>query len=203
MDTESTIAIVGISGRFPGARHVAEYWRNLRQGVESIRFFSRAEIADGAVPRDVLEHPGAVFAGGTLDGFDEFDAEFFGTTVKEAGIMDPQHRILLECAWAALEDAGYDATRFPGRIGIFAASSASRYFLELAAHPELVAPLTLGQLLIDNDKDFLATRISYKLNLRGPSMAVQTACSSSLVAVHMAAQSVLSGEADLLSLIHI
>ncbi|HTU45299.1 MAG TPA: beta-ketoacyl synthase N-terminal-like domain-containing protein [Bryobacteraceae bacterium] len=196
MDSDATIAVVGMSGRFPGAKNIHQFWQNLRNGVESISFSSRREAVEDGVPPEVAEHPDAVFAGGVLEEFDCFDAEFFGFTPKEAEIMDPQQRVFLECAWSALEDAGYDSARYPGRIGVVASVSASKYFLEIAAHQEVIAPLTMFQVLVDNDKDLLATRTSYKLNLRGPSLVVQTACSSSLVAIHIACQSLLGGECD-------
>jgi acyl transferase domain-containing protein len=195
-DPDTTVAIIGMSGRFPGANNIHQFWQNLRNGVESISFSSRREAVDDGVPPEITDHPDAVFAGGVLDDFDCFDAEFFGITPKEAEIMDPQQRVFLECAWSALEDAGYDSVRYPGRIGVVASVSASKYFLEIAAHQEVIAPLTMFQVLVDNDKDLLATRTSYKLNLQGPSLVVQTACSSSLVAVHIACQSLLAGECD-------
>jgi acyl transferase domain-containing protein len=192
----SEIAVVGMSGRFPGARNVRQFWTNLRNGVESISIRSQEHIAYGDVPKCIATHPNAVFAGGVLPNFEYFDADFFGITPKEAEVMDPQHRVFLQHAWEALEDAGCDPERYPGRIGIFASVSPSAYYARLQAYPELAAPLSDFQVLTSNDKDFLATRVSYKLNLKGPSITVQTGCSSSLVAVHLACQSILSGESD-------
>ncbi len=191
------IAIVGMSGRFPGARNLSEFWSNLRNGVESISFFSEAELArSGADPR-VTRHPDFVNAGGVLDDIELFDAAFFGVNPKEAETLDPQQRLLLECAWQAMEDAGYDPERCQGPVGVFAGSAMSSYLFNLLAKPghrELV-----GDFLVftGNDKDFLTTRVSYKLNLKGPSVAVQTACSTSLVAVAMACDSLLAHQCDM------
>lgn len=193
---ESEIAVVGMSGRFPGARNIRQFWKNLRNGVESISIRSQEGIAYGDVAEEIATHPNAVFAGGVLPDFEYFDADFFGITPKEAEVMDPQHRVFLQHAWEALEDAGCDPERYPGRIGVFASVSPSAYYARLQAYPELVAPLSDFQVLTSNDKDFLATRVSYKLNLKGPSITVQTGCSSSLVAVHLACQSILTGESD-------
>jgi|CZKH01.1.fsa_nt_gi acyl transferase domain-containing protein len=191
------IAIVGMSGRFPGARNLSEFWNNLRNGVESISFFSEAELAASSADPRVTRHPNFVNAGGILDGIELFDAAFFGFTPREAETLDPQQRLLLECAWEAMEDAGYDPDRCRGPIGVYAGSAMSTYLFNLLAklgHRELV-----GDFLVftGNDKDFLTTRVSYKLNLRGPSIAVQTACSTSLVAVAMACDSLFTHQCDM------
>ena len=192
------IAIVGCAGRFPGARDVAELWRNLCAGRESISFFSRDELAAAGVDAAALDDPNFVPARGRLAEADLFDAPFFDFTPREAQITDPQHRLFLECAWEALEDAGYDPGRFPGRIGVFAGVSMSTYLLfNLMPEGELIAAMGSFQAMLGNDKDFLPTRVSYKLNLRGPSVLVQTACSTSLVAVHLAGQSLLGGECEM------
>jgi acyl transferase domain-containing protein len=192
------VAIVGMSGRFPGARDLDELWRNLRDGVESITFFTPQElIAAGNDPERVRD-PGYVPAKGSLAGVEEFDPAFFGFTPREAGILDPQHRVLLECAWEALEDAGYDAARLGGRAAVYVGSGAPSYLIHnLLPNAEELARIGRFQVFLLNDRDFVATRISYALGLRGPSVAVQTACSTSLMAVHMACQSLLSGESDL------
>ncbi|HWM91379.1 MAG TPA: beta-ketoacyl synthase N-terminal-like domain-containing protein [Thermoanaerobaculia bacterium] len=192
------IAIVGIAARFPGARDAEELWRNLRDGIETVSFFSEEELAAAGVDPALLADPRYVRAKGSLADADLFDAAFFGFTPREAEAMDPQHRVFLECAWEALEDAGYDPERPGGRVGLYAGSGISSYLLHnLLPDPDL--PDTLGalQAVLLNDRDFFATRASYKLNLRGPSVSVQTACSTSLVAVHMASQSLLGGECDL------
>ncbi|SCF34871.1 amino acid adenylation domain-containing protein [Micromonospora purpureochromogenes] len=192
------IAVVGMAGRFPGARTVDEYWHNIRAGVESVREFTVEEmLADGADPNR-LDDPAYVRAGTWLPGIDQFDAAFFGFTPREAQTLDPQHRLLLECAWHALEHAGYDPSGHPGRIGLFAGSGRSSYLLDhLSSHPELTSTIGEHQLSISNDKDFLLSRVAYKLDLTGPAVTVATACSTSLVAVHLGRQSLLTGESDL------
>jgi acyl transferase domain-containing protein/acyl carrier protein len=192
------VAVVGLSGRFPGAPDVARLWENLRAGIESITFFTDEELLAASVDPALLADPSYVKARGVLDGIDRFDAGFFGLTPREAELMDPQHRLLLECSWEALEDAAYDPDRYPGRIAVYAGSGTSHYLLSnLLPNADLMARLGMMQVMLLNDRDFLATRLSYKLNLRGPSVLVQTACSTGLVAVHMACQGLLAGEADL------
>ncbi|HYG61471.1 MAG TPA: type I polyketide synthase, partial [Thermoanaerobaculia bacterium] len=192
------IAIVGMAGRFPGARTVTQLWENLRGGVESITFFTDEELLAAGVDPELLRHESYVKAAGALLDTDLFDPSFFGFTPREAEIMDPQHRLLLECTWEALEDAGYDPERYPGRASVFAGSGAGSYLVfNLLPNPEVMEKVGTLQAILLNDRDFLATRLSYKLNLRGPSVLVQTACSTGLVAVHMASQSLLSGESDL------
>jgi len=192
------IAVIAMNGRFPGAENIDEFWRNLRDGVESIvRFTDEEQIAAGVHP-SVLKLPNYVPAGTVLENPDLFDAAFFGYSPREAEIIDPQQRLFLECAWQVLEIAGYDADKYNGRIGVYGGISLNTYLLfYLATNPELVTSVGAFQTLIANDKDFLPTRVSYKLNLRGPSVNVQTACSSSLVAVHLACQSLLAGECDM------
>ncbi|WP_222870843.1 non-ribosomal peptide synthetase/type I polyketide synthase, partial [Micromonospora sp. MP36] len=192
------IAVVGMACRFPGARTLDEYWHNIRAGVESVQEFTVEEmLADGADPSR-LDDPAYVRAGTYLPGIDEFDAAFFGITPREAQTLDPQHRLLLECAWHALEHAGYDPSGHPGRIGLFAGSGRSSYLLDhLSSDPELMSALGEHQLSIGNDKDFLLSRVAYKLDLTGPAVTVATACSTSLVAVHLGRQSLLTGESDL------
>jgi 3-oxoacyl-(acyl-carrier-protein) synthase/acyl carrier protein len=183
-----------MAGRFPGAATTAEFWSLLRDGVESICPFSPDEREAG--PFQMPPHPDAllVLAAGVLEGIEWFDAEFFGMPPKEAEITDPQQRLLLECAWEALEDAGYRPDRPPGAVGVYAGCGANLYLLNLLSSSGLeVDP---RQLLMANEKDYLATRIAYRLGLTGPCMTVQTACSSSLVAVHLAAQSLRNCECD-------
>ncbi|HKN21466.1 MAG TPA: SDR family oxidoreductase [Terracidiphilus sp.] len=194
-----TIAIVGMAGRFPGARNTSEFWRNLRDGVESIRDLTDAELlAAGATAQD-LANPDFVRRAAILDGVPLFDAPFFGFSPRDAAIMDPQHRHFLECAWEALEDAAHPPQQFSGSIGVFAGSGMNTYLIHnLLANRRLLASAGLFQLKqTGNDKDVLATRVSYQLDLRGPSINVQTACSTSLVAVHMACQSLLDFECDM------
>jgi acyl transferase domain-containing protein/acyl carrier protein len=194
------IAIVGLAARFPGAADAGELWQNLAAGVESISFLSGEELAAAGVDPADLADPRYVPAKGVLADADRFDAAFFGLTPREAEVMDPQHRVFLECAWEALEDAGCDPARVAergGRIGVWAGSGTSSYLIANLL-PDRARLASLGglQVLLLNDRDFLATRISYTLDLKGPSVAVQTACSTSLVAVHLACQSLLGGECD-------
>jgi acyl transferase domain-containing protein/acyl carrier protein len=195
------IAIVGIAARFPGmspGEDAGDLWRNLRDGVESIARFTEEELAQAGVDPALLADPRYVRAKGALDGADLFDAAFFGFTPREAEAMDPQHRVFLEHAWEALEDAACDPDRYPGKIGVWVGSGASSYLISnLLPNQERLESFGGLQVLLLNDRDFLATRASYELNLRGPSVAVQTACSTSLVAVHMACQSLLAGECDM------
>ncbi|MES1241997.1 MAG: amino acid adenylation domain-containing protein [Acidobacteriota bacterium] len=191
------IAIVGMAGRFPGARSVEELWRNLAGGVESIRFFSEEELRSAGVDASTLDNPDYVKANGVLDGVELFDAPFFGFTAREAEITDPQHRLFLECAWEALEDAAHDPETFGRPIGVYAGLNRNTYSSALLAHPEILRAVGGFQAIVSNDRDFLSTRVSYKLNLTGPSVVLQTACSTSLVAVHFAIQGLLSGDCDL------
>lgn len=196
-DNSYDIAIVGMSGRFPGARNLTEFWNNLRDGVESISFFSDEELLAAGVDKETLSEPAYVKAGGSLAGVEMFDASFFGFNPREAEILDPQQRIFLECAWESLEDAGYDPETFPGSIGVYAGTSMSSYLYNIYSNPELVGLVGDFQVQLGNDKDNLPTSVSYKLNLKGPSIAIQTACSTSLVAVCVAAQNLLSYECDM------
>jgi acyl transferase domain-containing protein/acyl carrier protein len=191
------IAVIGMAGRFPGAPDVDAFWQNLRDGIESVAFFSDSELEAAGVDAATLRDPAFVKARGALDGVELFDAAFFGYSPREAEVMDPQHRIFLECAWEALESAGYDPTRCRELIGVYAGTSVNTYLLSHVAPNYGLATLADRlQLLVGNDKDFLTTRVSYKLNLKGPSVTVQTACSTSLVAVHLACQSLLNYECD-------
>ena len=192
------IAIIGMSGRFPQAPTINVFWRNLREAREAISTLSDSEILAAGINPLLLADPRYVKAAALLDGIDRFDASFFGFSPREAETLDPQHRLFLQSAWHALESAGYVPDRFPGQIGVFAGAGLSHYFLSvLLSNPEIVATVGAFQTGIANDKDYLPTRVSYKLNLRGPSVAVQTACSTSLVAVHLACQSLLNGECDM------
>jgi acyl transferase domain-containing protein/thioesterase domain-containing protein len=204
MDSESTssgsndVAIVGIGLRFPGALDAAKFWSNLRSGVVSGQDFAESELAARGVPARLLHHPAYVRRGYPLEDFDHFDAEFFGFSPKDASILDPQHRQFLECAWEALEDAGHPPESIHGPVGVFAGCGMGSYlWSNVLTNPALVE--SVGMFLLrhtGNDKDFLTTRVSYCLDLRGPSVNVQTACSTSLVATHLAVQSLLSGECD-------
>jgi len=192
----ASIAIIGKSGRFPGAGNLIQFWRNLCAGTESISFFTEKELLSQGVDPELLRRPNYVKALGALADADLFDAQFFGLTPHEALLIDPQHRVFLECAWEALEDAGY-ASDDPGMIGVYASSSMSRYMGNLWFNPEILNSSDPLQILTGNDKDHIAMRVSYKLNLKGPSVCVQSACSSSLVAVHMACRSLMTYECDI------
>ncbi|HEY1351600.1 MAG TPA: type I polyketide synthase, partial [Ktedonobacteraceae bacterium] len=196
--SDQEIAIIGMAGRFPGARDIDELWQVVRNGVETITFFSDAELLAAGVPAATLADPRYVKAQGRLAGVETFDAGFFGYSPREAEILDPQQRLFLEEAWHALEHAGYDPQTYRGRIGIYGGSKLSHYLLyHLLTRPELWRTMGAMQIVVSNDKDTLASRVSYKLNLRGPAVSVQTACSTSLVAVHLACQSLLCGENDM------
>jgi amino acid adenylation domain-containing protein len=190
----SEIAIIGMAGRFPAARTLNQFWQNLCGGVEAISFYSDEELLAAGVAPEVLNNPNYVKAGVLLEDIDQFDASFFGYNPREAEVMDPQHRLFLECAWEALENAGHDPEQDGGSVGVFAGTGSGTYVYNLLSNPDIVDAAGGMQLAIGNDKDHLPTHVSYKLNLRGPSVAVQTACSASLVAVHMACRSVLNGE---------
>jgi acyl transferase domain-containing protein len=194
---QTDIAVIGLSGRFPGAATVDEFWRNLREGRETITVFSDDELRRAGVDDATLADPRYVKARPTLEGVELFDAPFFGYTPREAEIMDPQHRIYLESAWAAFEDAGYDIQHYEGAVGVYAGASLSSYMANLYSNPELVEAVGTFQTLIGNEKDSLTTKVSYNMNLRGPSLAVQTFCSTSLVAVHLACQALINGECDM------
>ncbi|HET6975218.1 MAG TPA: MupA/Atu3671 family FMN-dependent luciferase-like monooxygenase [Pyrinomonadaceae bacterium] len=178
------IAIVGLAGRFPGARDVAEFWDRLCAGAESVTFFSG--------------DPHNISAEAVLEDIELFDAPFFGFTAREAETLDPQHRLFLEESWAALENAGYNSETYQGRVGVFAGESLNTYFLHnLYPNRKLLNSLGASQIVIGNDRDYLATQVSFRMNLKGPSLSVQTACSTSLVAVHLACQSLLNRECDM------
>ncbi|NBD13541.1 non-ribosomal peptide synthetase/type I polyketide synthase [Corallococcus silvisoli] len=195
---ESAIAIVGMSGRFPGARNLAEFWRNLCEGVESVSFFTEEELRGSVLEPSHLDDPRYVPASAVLDDVEHFDAEHFGLMPKQARLTDPQHRIFMECVWEAIEDAGYDPKRLKSLVGVYAGSILSNYLLfHLGSSVGREGAVRDLQTLIGNDKDYLATHVSYRLGLKGPSISVQTACSSSLVAVHLASQALRNRECDM------
>ncbi|HZI20318.1 MAG TPA: MupA/Atu3671 family FMN-dependent luciferase-like monooxygenase [Pyrinomonadaceae bacterium] len=196
-EAPSGVAIIGMAGRFPRARGVEEFWRNLRDGVEAVTSFTEEELLAEGVGRAVLADPGYVKAKGVLEDVELFDAAFFGVTPREAEITDPQQRFFLECAWEALEDAGYDSEQYDGLIGLFGGASLNSYLLlNLMSGAGLIDPANVLQSSIPNRTDHLTTRAAYKLNLKGPAVTVQTACSTSLVAVHLACQSLLGYQCD-------
>jgi acyl transferase domain-containing protein/acyl carrier protein len=191
------IAVVGLNGRFPGARNIDEFWKNLEQGVESIARFSDQELRAAGLDPAYSKLPGFVNAGCVLTDIDQFDAVFFGYSARDAECIDPQQRLFLECAWECLESAGYDPESYPGMIGVYGGSDMSSYIYQVYAHLDPLAAGSSPMALIGNDKDYLTTQVSYKLNLKGPSMAVQTSCSTSLVAVCVACQSLWSYSCDM------
>ena len=195
-DVLEGVAIIGMAGRFPGAKNIEEFWQNLCHGVESITILSPEEDRAAAIDPTLRDNPNYVPAGAFLDDVDLFDASFFGYNAWEAQVMDPQHRLFLECAWEALERAGYDAHQYTGRIGAYAGNGMNIYLLEhLYPNRDLLG--SVDSFLIDNEKDFLASRVAYKLGLKGPAITVQTACSTSLVAVSLAYQSLQSYQCDM------
>lgn len=191
------IAIIGMSGRFPGANDLDEYWANLANGVESIAILSQEDMRAAGIPEHISKLPGYVNASPVLDKVDEFDAQFFGFSARDAALTDPQHRLFLETAWQALEDAGHDPARFPGAIGVFGGCELSTYLYHLHQNLESLKYVDGMQLMVTNDKDHLCTQVSYRLNLRGPSVSVQTTCSTSLVAVSLACESLQQGGCDM------
>jgi acyl transferase domain-containing protein len=191
------IAIIGMVGRFPGAPDLETFWRNLRGGVESTTAFTVEELRAAGIEEAVLAHPRYVRTRGVVAGAELFDAAFFGYSPREAEIMDPQHRVFLECAWEALENAGYASEREAGRVGVFGSVGLNTYLLNnLLTRRDVLRAVGGYRAAIGSDKDYLTTRVSYKLDLSGPSLSVQTACSSSLVAIHLACQSLLGFECD-------
>lgn len=196
---ENDVAIIGISLRVPGAQTPGAYWENLRDGVESIQQLDDETLLAAGESPEVLRQPNYIRASGSLENMKMFDGEFFGFSPKESAILDPQHRHFTECCWEALEDAGHPPEKFEGQVGVFGGCGMGSYFyFNVCTNRELVE--SVGHFLLrhtGNDKDFLATRVAYALDLRGPAVNVQTACSTSLVATHLACQSLLSGESDL------
>lgn len=196
---ESSIAVIGMAARFPGARNITEYWRNLCEGAECIERHTREEALSRGMSPEQVDSPAYVNASAPLDDVECFDAAFFGYSSKESAVMDPQHRVFLECAYHALEDAGYDSRRYQGLVGVYAGCTMNTYLTHhlRGQGGDVFAAVGDMQTMLGNDKDFLATRVSYKLDLRGPSVAVQSSCSSSLVATHLAARALLDDECDM------
>ncbi|MFF1716732.1 amino acid adenylation domain-containing protein [Streptomyces sp. NPDC058268] len=188
---DEAIAIVGLACRLPGAPDVGTFWHNLRSGTDSVRHFTEAELREAGVPEALLADPSYVRAKGYVEDADRFDAAFFGYSRAEAEVMDPQHRLFLECAWEGLEDAGIVPAGFDGRIAVYGGSGFGGYHQDDAT--DLSA---FYRTMVGTKGDFLAPRVSHKLNLRGPALNVQTACSTGLVATHLARESLLRGESD-------
>jgi acyl transferase domain-containing protein/acyl carrier protein len=189
------IAIIGMAARFPRSRNVHEYWNRLLAGELLISEYSREELIELGIDTVMLDNPNYVFKGTSIDDADCLDAPFFGFSRREAEIIDPQQRIFLECAWEALENSGYRGDR--ERTGVFAGVGPNVYLLQLMGNPGVMASAGGYQVMLGNDKDYLASRVAYKLNLRGPAVVVQAACATSLAAVHQACRSILDGECDM------
>ncbi|NIM15232.1 MAG: hypothetical protein GTO45_24985 [Candidatus Aminicenantes bacterium] len=191
------IAIIGMDGRFPGAKNVEEYWENLVNGKETISFFTDEELLEAGVDPETLADPNYVKANGFLENSDYFDSSFFGYTDREAALMDPQTRIFHECTWNCLEDAGYCPSTYNGLIGLYVGASPNFEWEALTLFsPEInMLGAASAQLLIK--KDFLCGWVAYKLDLKGPGFTMTTACSTSLVAIHEACQGILNGECDM------
>ncbi|MFI9040629.1 SDR family NAD(P)-dependent oxidoreductase [Streptomyces sp. NPDC053726] len=195
---ETDVAIIGMAGRFPGADDLDSFWRLLGEGREGITRFSREELAAAGVPARLLDDPEYVPAHGIIPDVDLFDTGYFEFTPAEAAITDPQHRILLTAGHAALEHAGYDPAGYDGLISVYAGAAINTYLQQqVLPHVDQTTTSRHFAVMVGNDKDFLATRLSYKLDLKGPSYAVQTACSTSLVALHLACQGLINGECDM------
>ena len=196
-NAQEPIAIIGMRGRFPGADTLDAYWKNLAEGVESITVLTQEEMRAAGIPDHISRLPGYVNASPLLEGVDKFDAQFFGFSARDAMLTDPQHRLFLETAWEALEDAGYDPETVEKPIGVFGGSELSTYLYHLYQNQDALKYIDGMQLMVTNDKDHLCTQVSYRLNLRGPSVAVQTTCSTSLVAVSLACESLHHGRCDM------
>ncbi|PCK01491.1 MAG: hypothetical protein COA42_23000, partial [Alteromonadaceae bacterium] len=192
---DRAIAVIGFSGRFPGANNVDEFWQNLREGIDSLQTLSDEYLLQQGVSPELIQHPDYVKAARMLDGYDLFDADFFGYTPKEAEVIDPQQRLFLEGAWSGIEHAGYDVQHLNVPVGVFAGVGSNSYMLNnILPNPEIAEALGGYQLTLRGEKDFIASRTAYKLGLKGPALAIQTACSTSLVAIHIACQSLRQGE---------
>ena len=192
------IAIIGLACRLPGARDAEQFWQNLAGGVESIRFSTLEEQAERGVGQDELNDPNFVPAVSILDDYEYFDAAYFGMGTREAQLRDPQHRLFLELAATALEDSGYDPGRYPGEIGVYAGAGENGYeWHNTRRNRKVFQSAGVLSVAINSHPDFLATLVSYKLNLRGPSLTVHTACSTSLVAIHLACEALRAGECDM------
>ncbi len=198
MENLEGIAVIGMAGRFPGAQNLHEYWHNIANGIETIHHFSNEELLEAGVSHKQLEDADYVKANALLKGVEYFDADFFGFNPREAEILDPQQRIFLETAKTALDDAACDPETYQGLIGIYAGGGGFNNYLisNLISNKAIWDVFGSYQMFLANERDFLSTRTSYKLNLKGPGVTVQTACSTSLVAVHMACQSLLGYQSD-------
>ncbi|MBQ4844014.1 type I polyketide synthase [Pseudoalteromonas sp. MMG005] len=198
MELENAIAIIGLSARVPGSSELSEFWSNLCEGNTAFQALSDEDIKAQGIHEKFLSQENYIKVGTGIPDTDKFDAAFFDIPAREACVLDPQQRVFLEGCWEALESAGYATERSNRSVGVFAGASMNSYWMRnLACEPEYVSSNSGFQSLLGNDKDYLATRVAYKLNLHGPAVTLQTACSTSLVAVHMACQNILLGECDM------
>jgi len=196
--TVDPIAVIGLACRVPGAADAEQFWANLAAGVEGVRFYTHDEQRALGVPESIVSDPNFVPAAAVLDDYDALDAGFFGMSIREAEIRDPQHRLLLELSHTALEDAGYDPSRYPGEIGVYATVGPDVYqWLNIRSNPKAYANAGWLAVMVGNHPDYASTLTSYKLGLRGPSLTMNTACSSSLVALHLACEALRNGECDM------
>ena len=195
IDREFDIAIVGMSGRFPKANNVKEYWENLKEGRECFTQLSDEQIEASGVDPEIIKDPNYIKVSPVLKDYDKFDARFFGYTPREVSMMDPQQRLFLECCWEAFEDAGYNPHAYDEPVGVFGGSAINSYMVFSGVHNRFYSEFLPS--VVGNDNSFLANRVSYQLNLNGPAVTVQTACSTSLVSVHLSVQSLLSGECSM------
>ena len=192
------VAIIGMSGRFPKAESVSEFWTNVINKVDCIRELTIDEIIASGVDPELARSASYIKRAPLLDDIDKFDARFFDYLPKEASLLDPQSRMFLECVQAALDDAGCDPDRYEGSIGVYAGTGLNNYLLKnLLRNPGIFEDVLDFTSVISSDKDFLSTQVNYKFNLRGPGITVQTACSTSLVAIQMAFQSLLTYQCDI------
>ncbi|WP_218923375.1 beta-ketoacyl synthase N-terminal-like domain-containing protein, partial [Bacillus wiedmannii] len=192
------IAVIGMEGRFPGADNIQEFWENLCEGKETIKFFSDEELLSAGISIDLVSNSNYVKAHGSINRIEYFDGNFFGLTPREVEYMDPQHRLFLECAWEALEQGGYVGDNSTNSIGVFAGCASSTYFLQnILMNTRTSSDIGAWQIAMGNEKDHLPTRTSFKLGLNGPSISINTACSTSLVAIHTACQSLLNYQCDI------
>ena len=197
MNEIEQIAVIGLAGRFPGAKSVVQFWHNLREGVESISEFTDKELENQGVPPALVNDPKYVKAKGVLEDVEMFDASFFGFIPRDSEITDPQHRVFLEVAWQALENAGCNPHAYNGAIGVYAGASKNTYEKMLFSSQGATGSVSGFQTGIGNNRDFLTSRVSYWLDLKGPSITLQTACSTSLVAIHLACESLLNYQCDM------
>lgn len=190
------IAVVAVNGRFPGAQNVEELWQNILNGKNSISKLTKDQL-DGSIPEELKNDPNYVSARGIMPEFDKFDASFFGITPREAELMDPQQRVFLELAYESLEKAGYTSDKYDGSIGVFAGMANNTYYQKVLKETDKVNSVGEFNVMLGNEKDYIATRVSHKLNLKGPSISLHTGCSTSLVAIIQAVQSLRAGECDM------